>query len=298
VGAKGEVIEVMLQIDWDSVIAQLDSTRDVASAIRIFLGLPPSVSFSVWFGGEPVDVELSCLEQDIGSGARLSVIVNEETWRDHYQAARIKNRKIPLGRSAELGLTDASFTIEAWVKVNKLSTKTGDAWYDDNAIFGTAQYGNGSGLHCIIRDHCARFDFYCNGMAGMTPIPLREWSHVAFVYNMEDQSQSIIVNGELDVHSCGHSPLKGNVPLDIGSWAGGRYLDGDIAEFRVWNVARSAVEVREAMHKPYAGLNDKAGLRTALSFIGDNQAILDHVAASETPCPTEVVGLESPFRGT
>lgn len=290
-------ITVILQLDGGNQEVTVDSTQEVEAAIANCLDVSDKV-FSVYWGGEPVDLTESFATQGIESDARLSVILDDATWRERgYKAARIERTKIRVGRTRELGLADASFTIEAWVKVNKFSHATGNAWNDDNTIFGTSQYNNGVGLHCIIRAHCARFDFYCNGIAGSRPIPLREWSHIAFVYDKDAQSQAILVNGEVDTRKDNHAPLQGDVDLDIGSWAGGRYLDGDIAEFRIWNVARSDDEIRDEMHRPHDILADVTGLRKSISFIEGGEMI-DHVSGHTSASGVEVVDLESPFRGT
>ena len=102
-----------------------------------------------------------------------------------------------------------------------------------------------------------------------------EWMHVALTVARD--TMTLYVNGEpVDtLRGRRHRGLGGFGDLPFGNSASGA-MDGDLAEVRVWNTARTAAEIRGAMHQSYA----RAGVPSALvAYYRGNVEQTDSTAA-------------------
>jgi hypothetical protein len=104
------------------------------------------------------------------------------------------------------------------------------------------------------------------------------WYHVALVYSSTAHTLKFYVNGLLlDTVTNNSFPIiAGNVPINMGSWANGRYFNGVMDEVRIWNVARTQSEIQSNMNSELAGT--ETGLVAYYPFnqgiaTGDNTAI-------------------------
>lgn len=105
-------------------------------------------------------------------------------------------------------------------------------------------------------------------------LPVNEWVHIAVVWDAATSERYYYQNGELVASS--NSPLSGSANLVDNSngcyigyaWDATRYLPGQISELRVWNVQRTAEQIRENMYNvpanspgllAYWKFNDGAG---------------------------------------
>lgn len=92
-------------------------------------------------------------------------------------------------------------------------------------------------------------------------LPINEWVHVAVVWNARTGERIIYYNGEAvanDKNASGKidltqvftgNPSVGNMGCQIGrSYNNERWLEGDIAELRVWNVARTQEEIKNNVY--------------------------------------------------
>lgn len=81
------------------------------------------------------------------------------------------------------------------------------------------------------------------------PVPLGEWRHFAFVASQSGNYMKVFVNGA-EHHSVPNfnNLARGNYTLELG-----RLVVGELDEFRVWNVARSAAEIQADMLHPLTG---------------------------------------------
>ncbi|NIM94590.1 MAG: hypothetical protein GTO18_12895 [Anaerolineales bacterium] len=111
--------------------------------------------------------------------------------------------------------------------------------------------------------------FYSGGLGteqdGITAIPAELWTHIAVVWELGGQRRYYI-NGDLDyTGSAGTAPGSNDDELYIGAdtilfpFPGIDYFfAGNIAEVRIWNVARSQNDIRRTMHlaleEPLPGL--------------------------------------------
>lgn len=80
-----------------------------------------------------------------------------------------------------------------------------------------------------------------------TVVADNEWHHIAIVRDQTNLDQIIYIDGveEVNVPLIQTGTISTIAPLNIG-WSDpfGRYLKGIVDEVRIWNVARSASEIR------------------------------------------------------
>lgn len=105
-------------------------------------------------------------------------------------------------------------------------------------------------------------------------LPVNEWVHIALVWDATTGERYYYQNGELVASS--NTPLSGSANLVDNSngcyigyaWDATRWLPGEISELRVWNIQRTADEIRENMYSvspatpglvAYWKFNDGAG---------------------------------------
>lgn len=91
-----------------------------------------------------------------------------------------------------------------------------------------------------------------SGQSGTTQVPAGVWTHVAAV-QWPDNQVNIYINGELDYSgTAAATPSENTTPVFIGAEpppAGDlSEFAGNIAEVRLWNVARDQNAIRRTMH--------------------------------------------------
>jgi hypothetical protein len=176
---------------------------------------------------------------------------------------------VQVADSPSLDITGA-ITLEAWV----YKTWNGEDW---NIVFSKPWTSDNSPWH-VYRLGLTSIgnvpkNAVCSlaleggeaGVAGTSVIPDNQWVHLACTY---DGSQlALYVNGALE----GTEPASGAIvtndqPLVIGRNLLNTWNDwfGRIDEVRVWNIARSAVEIQAAMQTRLLG--NEAGLAAYWSF--------------------------------
>ncbi|HEX5218398.1 MAG TPA: LamG-like jellyroll fold domain-containing protein [Verrucomicrobiae bacterium] len=85
---------------------------------------------------------------------------------------------------------------------------------------------------------------------------LGNWHHFAFVSSVSGNYRRIYRNGILEAEAPGADALSVGQPLIIGRYASGSTayaFDGELDEFRVWNVARSPDQIRNAFNERLIG---------------------------------------------
>jgi Concanavalin A-like lectin/glucanases superfamily len=154
-----------------------------------------------------------------------------------------------------LGLTNNSFTIEAWVSISDFQGKN-----NDRPILGTddpAQRIRDKFLQAIVREGSPRLGFFENDTPGKTPLKPNVWYHLTWRYDKAKQEQAIFINGDLDASLTGRTPFSGTGRLTIGRCNGDRYFKGFIGEVRIWNEARSEADIRADMSRPFSERSPK-----------------------------------------
>jgi len=166
---------------------------------------------------------------------------------------------IDLGSTPIIG-SDTSFTIEVWVKPDNFGFSAGE----QNAIYGEFAVNHTSNYFGIFENGTVFFDQYPESyqyITSNTALTLGEWSHIAYV--QDGMNRYLYINGQLDISDSAAETYTGNPPNQV--LIGDRpsyfeeYFAGDMDEFRIWNVARTATEINETMFSPIS-----PGLETEL----------------------------------
>jgi hypothetical protein len=172
-----------------------------------------------------------------------------------------------IGNPDALKLTGSS-TWMAWVKATT-ADPTGDAHIiskADNTKGWSLKTSKSTGQH--------RFCLQVNGPLinhqSLTVRALNTWYHVAAVYNAENKTISMVINGKLD-----DGVLNGTVPAPmvdsganayIGTRQGGvGYFRGQIDDVRVYNRALSLAEIQSCMNKPVVAVVVQSPLAVRLT---------------------------------
>lgn len=103
-----------------------------------------------------------------------------------------------------------------------------------------------------------------------TTFPLNEWTHIAYTY--DNGSGTLYLNGELEGTATGTDNVYWTT-FRIGANSSNNSINGEIDEFRMWETARSATEIRENMHLTLVG--NEANLRVYLQFHTNNGNLVD-----------------------
>lgn len=129
---------------------------------------------------------------------------------------------IPIGTANELSIANHSFSVLVWINLDQHNLID----QGDNTIIGSRHGIPHQCIHLIVRNGHPYMGFYCNDTESPEIIPIKQWHHLAFVYDMAAQSQSIFLNGKLSVREFNRPALQGNALILISEYAGGRPLNG------------------------------------------------------------------------
>ncbi|CAF1334941.1 unnamed protein product [Rotaria sp. Silwood1] len=153
--------------------------------------------------------------------------------------------------SPSMSLASTSFTIDAWIY------PTGFPNSQDHSIVGLCPYLTFSEcMYLTIRKNGSNcylyFGFYGDECPGNTYVSVNEWIHVAFVFETNSLTQSIYLNGKLDVSRTAAGPFKanpetltiGNIPV-LDSLSGSNYFQGIIDRLAITGRDKSACEILE-----------------------------------------------------
>jgi plasmid maintenance system killer protein len=159
---------------------------------------------------------------------------------------------VELATAEALGLPNRSFTVEAWINL------AADAPRDCPVLGSAAPRTALRALHLTIRDRRPYLGFFgeANDLMSTTELEPERWYHVAWRYDSVARTQSILVDGQLVATAANRPALLGSGVLFIGQWNGDRHFKGQIGELRIWNEARSEVEIAAGMRRV---LNDPTG---------------------------------------
>lgn len=144
---------------------------------------------------------------------------------------------------------DGAFTVETWVKLDpNISNADGILARPGGADF------NFAGGH--FRVWCGQ-EFGDRLIARKPTLP-EAWTHFAVVRDPQGVF-SLYINGELDSRDA-RAVTNSLTDLDIGRTIPNNGTSGSLAEFRVWNRARSGEEIRREFDRSYAGQTNVPGL--------------------------------------
>jgi len=162
--------------------------------------------------------------------------------------------------ATDLPIGNAARTIELWAFV-RTSSWRGDA----NTIFEYGVVGTNTGFGLDFGGTPGTVDPYTNGSfdndnqpSGIPDFATNDqWIHFAMTY--DQTAVTLYVNGVQQARKVGAGMLATTLTqLTIGGNPRGAYFNGQIDEFRVWNVARSQADIMATMNHALKG--DEAGL--------------------------------------
>jgi hypothetical protein len=143
-------------------------------------------------------------------------------------------------------------TIECWVK-----------WDAFNYWSRLVDMGNGAGTDNILLSNedltqNLRYEVYRSGMVqGLTsPVTMNtnQWYHIAVTHDNSGWV-TMYIDGIEAVSGPMHMPdniVRSQSYIGRSNWVADGYLSGKMDEFRIWNVARTPVEIRQHMLQPVA----------------------------------------------
>ncbi len=170
------------------------------------------------------------------------------------------NDNITFGYSAALVLT-ASVTVEAWVNI---STTSQQCFVAGKIIHGGSNYGYGMYINSgNLGGDPGQITFIAGRSWSNWPsvrssarLVTNKWYHIACTF--DGRYLKIYINGKLDnTYDYGSTYLMNdsgdNFKIGYCGNLGVNYFSGKIDEVRVWNNARSEIQIRENMLKTLAG---------------------------------------------
>jgi hypothetical protein len=162
--------------------------------------------------------------------------------------------KINLPTDAYNFAGDSSFTVEAWVNLDKLGavqTVMAHDLYTSNKRCWRAQFeATGKLRMATFQDGTIS---PVTEVTSTTSIPVRTWVHCAWV--KDSTTAKLYINGQLDKSgTIGNIYSTSGVKSTIGALDGpAQFVDGKIDEVRIWNDVRTQTEIEDNMFTELTG---------------------------------------------
>ncbi len=162
------------------------------------------------------------------------------------------NDYVSVPANASLNMYNSSFTIETWVKS---SSNHSSAWKI------LLEYGNwqAGGYHLSsYNQNEIKVDFYGRSSVGATATfdwTDGKWHHIAGVFDNTNNKLIVYIDGvkKQEVEE-NNAPGDAALNLGIGARGNGSYfVNAEMDEIRIWNVARSQADIQANMCKKLAG---------------------------------------------
>ena len=159
------------------------------------------------------------------------------------------------------GNLSGAFSAEAWINLGAFETPGKNGWMRIFDVGDGTGGGNANGFLLTATAKTGELALYTynNGVTNVTassPLPLNEWTHVAAV-NDGAGNAYLYINGVLAASASGQ---KSGSSADLTSAYIGRsnaspdsYLDGQIADARIWSDARTATEISDNYDRQLIG---------------------------------------------
>ncbi len=188
---------------------------------------------------------------------------------------------VDCGRDSSLQISGTEITLEAWFKINAAKPAT---WQSTILAMDHSESGNDVGYFLRANgDGQINWGFgdgkwhEVKSEEGVQLFEIDTWNHIAGVY--DGSSQSIYLNGNLVTRT--DSVIAEILPapsenLFIGSTPAfsNRVIDAGLAEVRIWNIARTASQIKEFATQRITG--EEEGLAAYWPIIeGEGQTITD-----------------------
>lgn len=170
-----------------------------------------STDLTAWY-------ELASSAEDASGNDRDGIIFGDVTFVEDDERGLVANfggtslDYIMLDRADSLGITESSFVVSAWIKVEAFDK-------NDLTILGSIDtQGTRQGLHLLSRGRNPHFGFWGQGTRdNSTVLESNTWYHIAFIYDQIALRQTIIVNGQVAARGEGIENFLGVQELLIGN---------------------------------------------------------------------------------
>ncbi|MBN2664532.1 MAG: LamG domain-containing protein, partial [Bacteroidales bacterium] len=180
----------------------------------------------------------------------------------------------------------SAITIETWI-----------FYMDDGLKFICSKGANHLEIHTVPGGNLRFIPADLVFLDAINVLPVNQWTHIACVYDPSVELAKIYINGiEVPVVNNGTNPLTTSIADNITNFEIGRrtdnffYFQGNIDEFRIWNVARTEQEIYDN-YKRSIDVGSQTGL---ISYYDFNQGI----AGGNNTGITSLTDLTGNFNGT
>lgn len=170
-------------------------------------------------------------------GINHGVVFRSDSQRGSVAAFGPK-RWVGLPPANKLGIVQSDFTFSVWLKLDSVNS--------EQSVIGTYTNDLRGSIHLSLRDSIPYFGFFGNDHLGKMRLQTGRWYHVVWRYMKFSGEQAIYVDGKLDSRSNNHPAYDGTDSLYIGrtTLVGGRYFNGQMSDFVLWNRALSDTEIQ------------------------------------------------------
>jgi hypothetical protein len=158
------------------------------------------------------------------------------------------NDRIDCGNSSSVQITGSNITLEAIIRLNSFAT-----FPNEGNIINKEQNSPDNGYMLRVGGSGIVNFIFGNGSwneinSPVNAVQLNTWHHVVGTHDgatMKIYVDGIMVASQASTSSIGNSTSN----LFIGDWpSGGRNLDGDIDEVRIWNVTRTDAQIQNGIN--------------------------------------------------
>jgi len=180
----------------------------------------------------------------------------------------------------------SGLTIEAWVYAHSFNTSGSPdnniseiAGKEETSLLRIGDEASGE----LVENDKAQFVITTSAgtkkCSGTSDLALNTWYHIAGTY--DGTNKRLYVNGVLEKTVAHSGNIVSSAGQQIGGTIGQRYFDGMIDEVRIWNDARTEIEIRGNMYQELAGTEDNLVAyyklnETAGTTANDNQSSGTH----------------------
>jgi hypothetical protein len=148
------------------------------------------------------------------------------------------------------------FTIEGWIKSTATSL-TGTRFWQGNGLFYADVMGAGNDFGVSVLGSKIIFGVGDVGMVLSTSnVNTGAWVHVAVVRTRTTGAATVLINGTTEMTMTSTMTASLTAPTMItlgGNTIDQRYFAGVVDELRIWNIARTDVDIRSTMNRLLVG---------------------------------------------
>ena len=185
------------------------------------------------------------------------------------------------------------FSLEVWVRYNSFKNWSriidfGNGASSDNILL--ANPGTSNTLGFFVNRGTTQQSIEVAGF-----LELGKWIHIAITQDPSGNTK-IYKNGQLIQSGTCHLPNSINRTLNyIGrsNWTGDGFFDGQMAEFRLWNKARTEAEIKDNLYKRLVGQEPGLAIYLPLDGIISTNKVVDYVGANDGTVTAATVVEES-----